>query len=187
MVAGLGLVTHPRIDTRPLQIRRKLEVEQQMIDPQPGIAGPVVTEIVPEGVDTLVRVQMAYGIEPALIKQSLVTRSRLRLQQCVLQPGTRVIDVHVGGHDIEIPCQQRGVATSIEAARMLDQAFEPVQLVIELGPGLRVAVRQVEASDQHPVCRSFQIAALAVLFQAGQAAANLERIAAPHQNGHAVP
>ncbi|MNT91495.1 hypothetical protein D3C72_2326040 [compost metagenome] len=70
---------------------------------------------------------------------------------------------------------------------MLDQAFEPVQLVIELWPGLRVAVRQVETSDQHPVCRSFQIAALAVLFQAGQAAANFERIAAPHQNGHAVP
>jgi hypothetical protein len=85
MVAGLGLVAHPCIDTCPFQIRRKLAIEQQVIDSQPGIAGPVVAEIVPEGVDTLVRVQMANGIDPALIKQSLVTRSRLRLQQRVLR------------------------------------------------------------------------------------------------------
>ncbi|MNF01894.1 hypothetical protein D3C80_2009590 [compost metagenome] len=71
--------------------------------------------------------------------------------------------------------------------RMLDQAFEPAQLVIELGPGLRVAVRQVQARHQHAMYRRFQIAALAVILHAWQAAANLQRIAAPSQNGHAVP
>ena len=39
--------------------------QEQMIDPQPGVASISISEVVPKGVDTLVRVQLTHGIGPA--------------------------------------------------------------------------------------------------------------------------
>ena len=84
MVAGVLLTTHPTIDTGRLQARRKIGAEQQMVDTQPGIFLPVLTEIVPEGIDRFVRKLGAQGIGPALSQQALIARAAFRLQQRIL-------------------------------------------------------------------------------------------------------
>src|SRR3712207_623348 len=48
---------------------RKRRAQKQMIDPEPRIAPPGVSEIVPECVDPLVRVEFAKRIEPALTNE----------------------------------------------------------------------------------------------------------------------
>jgi len=50
-----------------------------MIDAQSRILLPVLTEIIPEGVDTFVRIASAHGIGPSLSKQSLVALAAFRL------------------------------------------------------------------------------------------------------------
>ena len=70
---------------------------------------------------------------------------------------------------------------------MSRQALEPAQLVVELRAGRRVAVRQVEAADQHPVHRRLDVAAVGVVGIAGEAAAGLVRLGAARQDGDAVP
>src|SRR4029079_26688 len=52
---------------------------------------------------------------------------------------------------------------------------------------LRVSIRQVDASDQHPVYRSFDIACLGIPRIPRQAGSREHRVAFPRQDRHAVP
>jgi hypothetical protein len=51
MVACLLPTPHPFLDPRIDQSRREIWTEQDVIDPQPGIAFERTTEILPEGID----------------------------------------------------------------------------------------------------------------------------------------
>ncbi|MNE78043.1 hypothetical protein D3C80_1744100 [compost metagenome] len=86
MIAGLGFVAHPGIHARLLQIRAETEVEQQVINTEPGITRPMIAKIVPERVDALLGIQVTNSIDPALRQQLLEIRPRFRLQQRVLEP-----------------------------------------------------------------------------------------------------
>ncbi len=176
-------LVHPGID----QTRRQFGVQQQMVDTQPRVGLPVLAEVIPEGIDALVRVARAQRIGPALCQQAAVAFPALGLQQRVLEPRARVVDVLVGRHHVEVAGQHHRMATVIQALRVTDQALEPRQLVVELRPGLRVAVRQVEAGHQHAVDGGFEVAAVSVGVVAGQATARLDRVRAPGEDGHAVP
>src|SRR4029079_8382829 len=52
---------------------------------------------------------------------------------------------------------------------------------------LRVSIRQVDASDQHPVYRSFDIACLGIPRIPRQAGSREHRVAFPRQDRYAVP
>ena len=69
---------------------------------------------------------------------------------------------------------------------MVDQPLEPAQLVVELGPGARIAVGQVEAADQDAADRGLEVAAVRVVRIAGQAAPRLVDLALG-QDRDAVP
>jgi hypothetical protein len=56
----------------------------------------------------------------------------------------------------------------MKLGRMGNEPVEPGELVGELRARLRVAVRQVDARDEHPVDRCLDVAALRVLGIAGQ-------------------
>src|SRR6185369_15091538 len=95
MVARMLLAAHPAIDTRLHQARCECGVEQQVVDTQAGIAIPMLAEVIPEREDRLVGMQMPDRIGPALLEQALVTLPGFRLQQCILEPRARVVDVEV--------------------------------------------------------------------------------------------
>ena len=50
-----------------------------------------------------------------------------------------------------------------ELGGMCDETFEPSQFVIELRTWLRIAVREVDGSDQHSIYRRLNIARVAIL------------------------
>ena len=54
------------IDARLLDRASLLQVEEKMIDPQPGVAGESIPEIVPEGKQLFVGVNSSQRIGPAL-------------------------------------------------------------------------------------------------------------------------
>src|SRR5690606_22974912 len=70
MVACTRLAAYPGVDAGVDQSLGQGWIEQQMVDPQTGVAFPVLAKIVPERVDRLVRVPGAHRIEPALREQA---------------------------------------------------------------------------------------------------------------------
>ena len=70
---------------------------------------------------------------------------------------------------------------------MADQALEPLQLVVELRPRLRIAVGQVQAADDDPVHRSLDVAAMRVVGIARQAAPAFDRLASVGEDRDPVP
>ena len=74
-----GLAADPAIDAGTAEPGRQFGVEQQMIDSQSRILLPVLTEIIPEGVDAFVWIASAHGIGPSLNKQALIALAGFRL------------------------------------------------------------------------------------------------------------
>ncbi len=70
---------------------------------------------------------------------------------------------------------------------MLDQPLHPAQFVIELRAGRRIAVRQIQACEQHIVERGFDVAAVHVVGITGQHATHFDRSGAFREDGHAIP
>ena len=102
-------------------------------------------------------------------------------------PALRLVDVDLGRHDVEVAGQDDGPLELHQLGGVRRQALEPAQLVVELRAGRRVAVRQVQAADQHAADVGFDVAAVHVLRIAGQAAARLHGLSAAAQDGDAVP
>jgi hypothetical protein len=61
---------HLAIDLGGDQALRNGRAQQQMIDAQPGVAGKGVTEIPPESVDPVIRVQRPQRVGPALLNKA---------------------------------------------------------------------------------------------------------------------
>src|ERR1700674_669615 len=70
---------------------------------------------------------------------------------------------------------------------MLDEPPEPRELVVKLGPRLRVAVWQIQATDDNPECSRFEIAAMVIRRIARKSAATFNRVRALGKNRYAVP
>src|ERR1700686_1240247 len=66
MVAGAFLGSHLAVDAGLDQARRNGRAEQQMIEPQSGVARPAVSLVIPERVHRLGRMEIADRIKPAL-------------------------------------------------------------------------------------------------------------------------
>src|SRR5215468_8286217 len=79
VVACAGPVADPAIDAGTAESWRQFGVEQKMIDAQSRILLPVLTEIIPEGVDAFVRIASTHRIGPSLSKQSLIALATSRL------------------------------------------------------------------------------------------------------------
>ena len=70
---------------------------------------------------------------------------------------------------------------------MRPQPSEPVELVIEFRPGLRIAVRQIDAGDDDAVDGGLDIARLVIIAIAGQRGSGQYRLGVARQDGDAVP
>jgi hypothetical protein len=140
MIAGMGLATNPGVDTSGAEVLGKPFVDQQVINPQPAISFPVLTEVIPEGVDRLVGMQRSDSIHPALIEEALPAGPCFRLQQRVFPPGARIVNVGVGGHDVEVTGEKGRMRAVDERHGMDNEPLKPAQLVIELWAWLRIAV-----------------------------------------------
>jgi hypothetical protein len=86
MIARAVFSAYIPIHTGGCQQRRRLFVEQKVINPQPRISGPAVPEIVSERIHRLLRMQGAEGVGPALLQQPTKPFPGCRLDKRVLVP-----------------------------------------------------------------------------------------------------
>src|SRR5262245_44353935 len=98
LLPAAHLTVHAGLD-EPARSRR---AEQQMDYAQAGVAGPRVPEIIPEGVDALVRVKSAQCVGPALRDELMKRGARLRAEQRIVEPALRFVDVEFGRHDVVV-------------------------------------------------------------------------------------
>ena len=135
MIAGMLKAPRRAVDPGRDQAASNRRAQQQMIDAQPGIAGKRVPEILPEGVDPLVRIERAQRVGPPMSGQPAKGFAHFRPEQRVIDPTLRRVHVELGRHHIVIAGQHDGRAAREQAARMFLQPFEPAQLVMNFGPG----------------------------------------------------
>ena len=67
MITGAVPAAHVAIDAGALQLSHQAVCEQQMVETQPRIPLPALSPIVPERVDRALGVDVAEGIDPALV------------------------------------------------------------------------------------------------------------------------
>jgi hypothetical protein len=71
------------------------------------------------------------------------------------------------GHDVEVAREHHGLARACQLVGVRDHAFEPGELVVEVGARHRIAVRQVHRRHHDAADLHFEIARLHVLVVAG--------------------
>src|SRR6185312_1647505 len=86
-------------------------------------------------------------VRPALRNEGGKRRAALRLDQRVLVPRFGRIDVEWRRRDVVIAGEHDRQILLQERRGMFAQPRKPVELVIEFGPRLWIAVRQVKAGD----------------------------------------
>ena len=110
-----------------------------MVEPKASVSRPAVSEIAPEGVPPIVRMQSPQRVRPAG-QQLRLGRAGRRLQQRVVLERSRRVDVEVGGHDVVVAGEDGGDVLRQQFARVVVKPIEPGELVLKFGTGLRVAV-----------------------------------------------
>jgi hypothetical protein len=88
VIARLFPGSHLVLNTGRLQPTGERRAQQQMIDPEPGIALERIPVIVSEGVDWFIRIKSSQRVGPALVEQPAIGRAPLRREQRIVQPGS---------------------------------------------------------------------------------------------------
>ena len=86
MIARAWLAAHGAIDAGALQLFRQGRTEQEVIEPEAGVARPAISHIVPVRVNRRVRMERTDRIGPALLEQVGVGRAAFGLHQRVIVP-----------------------------------------------------------------------------------------------------
>ena len=120
MIARARLTANPLVDPCVFKPLFGCRIQQNMVDAQAGVGLPVLTKIIPEGVNLFVRKVRANRIGPALREQALIAFARFGLQQRVFSPRTRIINIEIRRHDIVIAGEHTGclLVNNVAAWRM---------------------------------------------------------------------
>ncbi|MNX73237.1 hypothetical protein D3C86_1046260 [compost metagenome] len=119
-----------------------------MVNPQSCVSLESAAPIFPEGVDGVMRMEMANRVRPSLVEQALVGGLHLGCEEGVVTPSLRRIDVHVRRHDVEISGDDDWCIEVDQGPHMVVEPLEPAQLEIELGARTGIAVGKIETRDQ---------------------------------------
>ena len=93
MITGLFPSTDVAVDGCRFEAQRYRGAEQEMVDAQPCVAAVSVPEIIPKGIDTLVRMECSQRIGPALSDEASIGVSDFRAKQGVVYPSLWLVDV----------------------------------------------------------------------------------------------
>ena len=91
------------------------------------------------------------------------------------------------GTTLKSPASTTGASSGVKLGGVRQEPFHPGELVFEFRSGLRIAVRRIERGDEHAIHRRFDVAALRVVWIAGQSVAGQDRLAAAREDRDAVP
>src|SRR3954453_14198864 len=102
MVAGALLPAHMPVDAGHGESSSRPGAEEEMVEAQPMVARPAIELVVPERVHGLVGMGLTHRINPSLVEKAAEGGAAFRLEESVLVPGPRRIDVLRRRHDIEV-------------------------------------------------------------------------------------
>jgi hypothetical protein len=77
-----------------------LRAQKEVVDAESGVASVRVTEVVPEGVDALVRMKVAECVRPALVDKTPKGIPHFDAEERVVRPAFRLVDVEFGRHNV---------------------------------------------------------------------------------------
>src|SRR6187399_2972968 len=103
-----------------------------MVDPQAGVAGKSVPEVVPESVNCGIAVDLAQRVEPALLDQPEPGGTHFGSEQSIVEPAFGFVDVPLGRHDVEVADKHHRQFRPQQLGSMYNQPLEPAELVVEL-------------------------------------------------------
>ena len=133
-----------------------------MVNTKTGIALPPVAPIVPKGEDRLIRVHRPQRIGPPLLQEARVSGSGPRLEQGIVEPGLRGVDVCIRRHDVVVADKRDRMSGFHELCRVDDEPLEPCQLVVELRARPRIAIWQIKRRHQNAIDGTLHVPSLAV-------------------------
>src|SRR5690606_17347235 len=110
-----------------------------------------------------------------------------RLHQRIVAPRFCWVDVKVSWRHIEVTCKHDRRSGFAQRGRSSPQPLKPLKLVVEFGTWLRIAVRRIDACNQHTLNRGLEITRLKILLVTRQLATGDEGLTDPRKNGNAVP
>ena len=108
-------------------------------------------------------------------------------EQRILSPSRRIVDVQLSWDDVEVANEHDRDIQIEQFGRVAREPLQPPELVVELGAGRRVAIRQVQATHQHAVDGRLEKAALIVSGVSRKTAPRLDRLPAARQDCDAIP
>ena len=186
VIAGFGERSDRTIDSGLPEPVGGITVKQQMVDPEPGVTGVGVSKIVPEGEDDFVRVAGADRVGPTLAEEAFEGFAHIAHKQRILRPALGFVDVERGWDDVAVACQDRraGEAGQLGSERL--ERRNPAQLVVELRPGSRIAVGEIEAADQNASDRGLKITALTGIGIVGKATPGFDGLRSAREKGDPV-
>jgi hypothetical protein len=176
MVAGIRLTSDSAVHASSLKSVGGSRAQQQMVDPQTGVSLPSIPQVVPERVHRLARVQSPDRVHPSLFRQLSKGCPARGLNESVLVPRLRGVDVLLSRNDIVVPCEHDGHSCGQKLGRVGRQSAKPSELVIEFGTRLRIPVGRVERRNHDPIHCRFDVPALRVAEVAGKLAQGLDRL-----------
>jgi hypothetical protein len=158
-----------------------------MIDAQSGVAGPGISEVVPKGINPLVRVQRSQSIGPALRDKTPEGLPYFGTEQRIVGPAFRFVHVEISGHDIEIASQHGRGASCKELGRMSRKPIQPSKFIREFWARRWIAVGKVKAADKQAADCGFYIPTMGIVRIARERTAYLSKFCATGQDGDTVP
>ena len=162
-------------------------IQQQMIEPKPGISLPTISRVIPERVHRRIGMQRSNRVNPAVFQKAAEQGARLRLHERIVLVGFRRVYVAIGRYDVVVACQHDGRIEHIKLRCMRDETLHPSELVSEFWSWLRVAVWRVERPNKHAIDGCLDVAALRVRRIAGQCGVRGDGIAATCEDCDPIP
>jgi hypothetical protein len=125
--------------------------QQQVIEAKSCITLPSRTFAVPEGVDALVRMEMADRVRPTPAEEPLEGGPAFRLYQCVVIPRGRRINVEVGWSRIVVACQYhwRAGGWNGSKAELADDLSRRMKIIGDHGGD--ASAHRLAADDEGPL------------------------------------
>lgn len=102
-------------------------VEEEMINPEPGVSSPGTPHLLPEGVDAVGRVQLPDGASPSLGEQLPISFPGLRSEQGVVHPALRPLHVELLWDDVEVAGQDDRLRLRHELLGTDQEAVKPAE------------------------------------------------------------
>src|SRR5262249_53698462 len=134
-----------------------LRAEQQQIDAKTAVAFPALTHVIPVCIHRSIRMKLANSIHPALIEQATEGGAAFWLNERILRPRLRRIDIPISRNDIVVASQDNGHIRRVEVCGVSGEAVQPSELVAEFRTGLRISVWGIDGGYDHPFYGCFDV------------------------------